>query len=98
MSRTFQNDKFNSDVKSVKSNTKTVYTTKSQFKKSKLLQGPMLAPVGMKVPQDGPNLSNKKAQKMLTEVIATEKLIESLLAMIPDELSGDWPQDSESNP
>jgi len=28
---------------------------------------------------------------MLTEVIATEKLIESLLAMIPDELSGDWP-------
>lgn len=50
MSRTFQNDKFNSDVKSVKSNTKTVYTTKSQFKKTKLLQGPMLAPVGMKMP------------------------------------------------
>jgi hypothetical protein len=35
---------------------------------------------------------------MLTEVIATEKLIESLLAMIPDELPSDWPLDTEPNP
>ena len=35
---------------------------------------------------------------MLSEVIATEKLIESLLAMIPDESPHDWPPDTEPNP
>lgn len=58
----------------------------------------MLAPVGMKMPQDQPVLEIKKAQKMLTEVIATEKLIERLLEMIPDEQPSDWPTDTEPNP
>ncbi len=35
---------------------------------------------------------------MLSEVIATEKLIERLLDMIPDEQPNEWPTDTEPNP
>lgn len=76
---------------------KTKYTTKAAYQ-GKVISGPSLAPVGMKMASGEKSALQERAKKMLETVQGTEELVEKILTWIEqNEDDTEWPDDTVPN-